>query len=253
MTYSRNCSLSTSCSDWRSNGGHFSRGPAIAHSRIFATIPGRETQLSCDDVPGAWRQAWKMYSQGEGVLRVEAMGQNAEELQCGRLVEKFGLSVQRLKAILERFVEALSGLDRCFIWDGMRNDLPTAARVGTTRVGGVDFNSRRMQRVVRGLQALAAWPRGFTASQLASHVVAQKTGEQYAYSSRPAAYDLKKFRGKGIVRIGRSHRYETLRRDYERLAHWCCYRTKYWRPCWHQRRSPIYERSNAPIGFGYPL
>ena len=61
--------------------------------------------------------------------------------------------------------------------DDMRNDLPTASMVGTTRVGGIDFNSQRMQRVVRGLQALAAWPRGFTASQLASHVVAQKTGE----------------------------------------------------------------------------
>ena len=154
--------------------------------------------------------ALKMYSKGEGVLRVEAMALNAEELKCGRLVEKFALSVQRLKAILERFVEALSCLDRCFISDGMRNDLPTPSMVGTTRVGGVDFNRRRMQRVVHGLLALAASPRGFTASQLASHVVAQKTGEQYTYSSRQAAYDLKKFRGKGIVfRIGSSHRYET--------------------------------------------
>jgi len=77
-------------------------------------------------------------------------------------------------------------------------------------VGGIDFNRRRMQRVVRGLLALAASPGGFTASQLASQVVAQKTGEPYTYSSRQAAYDLKKFRGKGMVfRIGRSHRYET--------------------------------------------
>jgi len=63
---------------------------------------------------------------------------------------------------------------------------------------------------VRGLLASAASPGGFTASQLASQVVAQKTGEPYTYSSRQAAYDLKKFRSKGIVfRIGRSHRYET--------------------------------------------
>ena len=38
----------------------------------------------------------------------------------------------------------------------------------------------------------------------------KRQGNPYAYSSRQAAYDLKKFRGKGIViRIGRSHRYET--------------------------------------------
>ena len=39
MTHSRNCSLSTRCLGWRSDVGHLGRVPAIAHSRVFATIP----------------------------------------------------------------------------------------------------------------------------------------------------------------------------------------------------------------------
>ena len=148
---------------------------------------------------------------------MEALAQNAEELQCGRLVEKFALSVQRLKAILERFVEALSGMDRCFIWDGMRNDLPTASMVGSTRVGGIDCNSRRRQRVVRGVLALAAWPRGFTATQLASHVVAQKTGEQYAYFTAGGirSEEVPRERGSSLGLEGATAT-RHLRRDYQR-------------------------------------
>ena len=48
----------------------------------------------------------------------------------GRIVEKFAISVQRLKAILERFVEALSCMDRCFISDGMLDELSVPSIVG---------------------------------------------------------------------------------------------------------------------------
>ena len=50
--------------------------------------------------------ALKIYTKGERVLRTEAMALNVEALKCGRLVEKFAVSVQRLRAILERFLEA---------------------------------------------------------------------------------------------------------------------------------------------------
>ena len=39
MTHSRNCSLSKSCLGWRSDAAISSEGPAIAHSRVFATKP----------------------------------------------------------------------------------------------------------------------------------------------------------------------------------------------------------------------
>jgi hypothetical protein len=155
--------------------------------------------------------ALKIYTKGERVLRTEAMAQNAEALKCGRLVDKFAVSVQRLKAILERFLEALSCLDRCFISDGTLDRLPVPSIVGTTRVGGIDINRERMHRVIRALLALSASPGGFTASQLSSHVVAQTALTPYAYRPRQASYDLKKFRGKQmVVRIGNTRRYEVL-------------------------------------------
>src|SRR5512132_259792 len=89
--------------------------------------------------------ALKIYTKGERVLRTEAMALNAEALKCGRLVEKFAVSVHRLRTILERFLEALSCLDRCFISDRTLDQLPTPSVVGRTRVGGIDINRPRMQ------------------------------------------------------------------------------------------------------------
>jgi hypothetical protein len=153
--------------------------------------------------------ALKIYTKGERVLRTEAMALNVEALKCGRLIERFALSVQRLKTILERFLEALSCLDRCFISDGALDQLPTPSLVGRTRVGGIDINRPRMQRVICGLLALSASPGGFTASQLAEHVVEQTALTEYRYSPRQASYDLKKLRGKEmVVRIGKTRRYE---------------------------------------------
>jgi hypothetical protein len=51
-------------------------------------------------------------------------------------------------------------------------------------------------------------PDGFTASQVANHVRRQSTSEK-DYGPRQAAYDLKKFRGKDVVRlVGTTRRYE---------------------------------------------
>jgi hypothetical protein len=77
------------------------------------------------------------------------------------------------------------------------------------QIGGIDINRERMHRVIRAVLALSAWPGGFTASQLARHVVAQTALTQYPYGSRQASYDLKKFRGKQmVVRIAKTRRYE---------------------------------------------
>jgi len=153
--------------------------------------------------------ALKIYSKGERVLRAEAMAQNAEVLKCGRLVQRFAACAQKLKLIVQRFLDSLSCMDQCFISDGKWEELPDPGMVGKTLVGGIDVNRTRMHRVMRALLALAASPSGFTASRLAAHVVGQTALTKYAYHSRQASYDLKKFRAKGfVVRIGNSHRYE---------------------------------------------
>jgi len=153
----------------------------------------------------------KIYTKGERVLRIEAVAHNTQELNCRRSLEMFPQVVSRLKAILERFADALSCIDQCFIADEMLERLPLAAQVGKTRVGGIDLNKARMRQVIEALIALSPSPNGFTASEVAARVRASHQQTQLHYGPRQAAYDLKKLRGKHIVRrIGHTRRYEPL-------------------------------------------
>ena len=114
------------------------------------------------------------------MLRIEAVAHNTRELNCGRSLEKFPEVVSRLKAMLERFADALSCIDQCFIADDMLEHLPLASRVGKTLVvglqptdlirGGIDLNKARMRQVVEALIALSPSPNGFTASDVAARV-----------------------------------------------------------------------------------
>src|SRR5208282_2140261 len=110
----------------------------------------------------------KIYTKGERVLRIEAVAHNTTELNCGRSLDKFPEVVARLKSVLERFADALSCIDQCFIADEMLDHLPVASQVGKTIVGGIDLNKARMRHVVEALIALSPSPNGFTASDVAA-------------------------------------------------------------------------------------
>ena len=71
----------------------------------------------------------KIYTKGERVLRIEATAHNVQELDCGRSVEKFPRMVAELKGILERFMQALSCIDQCFIADDTLERLPEHPRL----------------------------------------------------------------------------------------------------------------------------
>jgi hypothetical protein len=152
------------------------------------------------------RLTLKIYTKGERVLRIEAVAHDTAELDCGRSLERFPRIVTGLRAILERFMQALSCVDQCFISDGTLEQLPVPSQVGKTKIGGIDFNRARIRHVTEAVIALSASPCGFTASQLAARV--RDCGDAY-YQSRQAAYDLKKLRGKGLVRrLGNTRNYE---------------------------------------------
>src|SRR5499427_6775621 len=70
----------------------------------------------------------KIYSKGERVLRIEVIVHNTRELGCGRALENFSEIVRRLQALLERFADALSCIDSCFISDQSLERLPTPSR-----------------------------------------------------------------------------------------------------------------------------
>ncbi len=153
----------------------------------------------------------KIYTQGERVLRIEAIVQNTRALPGNRSRPHFPTLVALLRGMVERFLNARQGLDVCFIADDTLEQLPLPSRMGETRVGGINFHPLRRRRVTEALRALSGSPRGFTASNLASQVRAQSGQTEDEYSSRHAAYDLKKFRVKHLVhKIESTRRYEAV-------------------------------------------
>ena len=134
------------------------------------------------------------------MLRIEGVVHNTEPLRCGRCLEKFPEIVVQAKGIWERFLNALSCIDQCFIADRMLEQLPAPSQVGKTKVGGTDLNKARRRWVIEAVSALSPFSDGFTASELAHEVRALGKQSASEYSARRAAYDLKKLRGKNMVR-----------------------------------------------------
>jgi hypothetical protein len=197
----------------------------------------------------------KIYTKGERVLRIEAVAHNTQQLDCGRSLEKFPEIVSRLKSILERFMNALSCIDQCFIAEETLEQLPAPAQVGKTKVGGIDFNKARMRWVAQSVLALSPSPRGFTASQLAEQVCRLSGQSQSQYGPRRAAYDLKKLRGKQIVcRIGKTTRYEAIPEGARAIAALVVLRDKAIKPLLaaaQQHRRSRRPRNPSPLDIHY--
>ena len=77
----------------------------------------------------------KIYTKGERVLRIEVVVHNTGALHCGRSLEKFSQILILARDILQRFMDALSCIDQCFIADSMLEELPAPSSVGKTKVG----------------------------------------------------------------------------------------------------------------------
>jgi len=153
----------------------------------------------------------KIYTKGERVLRIEAMAHDVAELDCGRSLEKFPEIVSALKSMLERFMNALSCIDQCFIADETLEHLPAPTQIGKTKVGGIDFNKPRMRWVAQAVITLSPFSSGFTASKLAQQVRTLSQQSESDYGPRRAAYDLKKLRGKQLVRrMGKTAKYQPI-------------------------------------------
>ena len=150
----------------------------------------------------------KIYSKGERVLRVESVAHNVNDLKCGRKIEFFPKIVAALKKNLLRFISVLRCLDATFISEDGLENLPKPSMVGASRVAGIDVNNPRIRCVMSAMIALAASPQGYTVSDLASKVREMMGGSPDIYSTRQAAYDLKKLKAKGFV-----HKIEGSRRN----------------------------------------
>ena len=112
--------------------------------------------------------------------------------------------------MLERFADALSCIDQCFIADEMLEHLPLASQVGKTLVGGIDLNTARVRQVVEALIALSPSPNGFTASDVAVRVrrfeprlaESESTVLRWTIRIRPAARGERRVQRRGADRRG---------------------------------------------------
>ncbi len=149
----------------------------------------------------------KGYTKGERVLRFEAIAHNTRQLRCGRSLEKFPEIVTRLHGMCERFCTTLDCAGISFIPRGTLDQLPLPSQLGATRTGGIDLNKPRTRAALAAVIALAAAPGGFTVADLAAKVHAMSG--QAGYTTRQAAYDLRKLRGKDLaVKPARTRRYQ---------------------------------------------
>jgi hypothetical protein len=153
----------------------------------------------------------KMYTKGEHVLRIEAIVHNVRATRWKRSLPKLPDIVSRLKEMLNRFLEVVYCVAVSYIADTTLETLPKSSRVGRARVGGIDINNPRMRAVIEAVTGFAAAPNGFRASDIAARVQEIIECGEDTYTSRKAAYDLKKLRGKDVIRrVGKSRRYEIV-------------------------------------------
>lgn len=150
----------------------------------------------------------KAYTKGEHLLRVEATAHNTKQLRCGRTLDNFGRIIARLAGATDRFCTTLDCVDTSFVADHTLDALPLPTQIGATRVGGVDLNRPRMRAALSAALALACAPEGFTVADFAAKVRAATGHSPADYTTRQAAYDLRKLRGKELVtKPGSTRRY----------------------------------------------
>jgi hypothetical protein len=192
----------------------------------------------------------KIYTKGERVLRVEVIVHNTKELVCGRSLPNFPTIVETLRGMVERFVNSLHLINRCFIADDLLEKLPERSQVGKTQVGGIDYNQPRIRLVMQASLTLSTAPRGFTASELARKVGGMSSANAFRYGPRQAADDLKKLRGKQLIdKIGSSHRYRPSPTGLRAMTALGVLRDKVIQPllagCCHRKRGPKPRNATA--------
>jgi hypothetical protein len=148
----------------------------------------------------------KAYTKGEHVPRLEATVHNTKELRCRRGLEHFPEIITPLADMAERFATTIDCVDISFITRPLLDQLPLPSRLGATRTGGIDLNKPRIRAALSAALALTAAPHGFTVTDFTVKV--QQMTRRAGYTTRQAAYDLRKLRGKDLVaKPGRTRRY----------------------------------------------
>ena len=148
----------------------------------------------------------KLYDKGERTLRAEVVVHNTKDLKCKRGLDSFGEIIEKLETIMGSFLSNLDHMHLATITEDDFEQISEPTQSGNNRLAGIDFNKKRIKQVAITLLALSVKPRGFTAKELA---IGLNQGFKTNFSTRNVSYDIKKFRGKGLVKkVERSIRYQ---------------------------------------------
>ena len=177
------------------------------------------------------------------MLRLEATVHNTKELRCRRSLDHFGEIITRLAGMAGRFATTLDCADIGFLPDGVLDQLPLPCQLGATRTGGIDLNKPRIRAALSAALALAPAPAGFTVAEFTAKVCASR---HKCYTTRQAAYDLRKLRGKGLVdKPGRTRRYHVPTHAARTIGALLALRDHVIAPILAGVRSPRMERKPA--------
>lgn len=157
----------------------------------------------------------KLYDKGERVLRSEIVVHNAKELKCKRSIGNFPEIIGKLNLIMNNFMDNLHYSHVSLLNDGSFERLSRPTRKGSNRLAGIDINKKRNLAVMQSVLALAIQPGGYKTSDVVSQMKQRFTK---SYSSRNAAYDLRKLRGKGLIeKTDKTIKYRTTKKGMETI------------------------------------
>jgi len=156
------------------------------------------------------RLTLKMYDKRARVLRIEIIVHHVKAPRCGQRLEQLSIVLDRLQRMVIDFLGVVYAAHRGSLGADVLDTLPQPTQRGAQRLVGVDIQKPRLRAVMEAVLALAPKPEGFTAQEVAAKVRPLLGAPGAAYTSRTAAYDLAKLRGKTLVeRVPASHRYRT--------------------------------------------
>jgi len=101
--------------------------------------------------------------------------------------------------MVEHFTQVLDCVDASFIHNDLLRQWSLPGTFHGYSVAGIDVNAPRMRAVTQAFVALSTRKDGFRTIDLAKIVNDIFVSQSICYSSRQAAYDLKKFRAKGLI------------------------------------------------------
>ncbi len=166
----------------------------------------------------------KLYDKGERTLRAEVVVHNTKDLNCKRGIEWFGQLIEKLETIMGSFLSNLNYAHLASIDDGSFKEITQPTQTGTKRLAGIDLNKERNIEVARILLALSIKPNGFTSKDVRNEMIHRYRD---TYTCRNASYDIRKFRGKGIVKkVKGSIRYTLSEKGIKTIAAVICMFTK---------------------------